>query len=90
VVTINATSSIWIRLQFSFPWLLRWQLKHEDQKLWAFGHHLTQPTNYNAVTVTASGAMLPSLLVFNAKPNGHVERKLANFPPGAHYSVQKK
>jgi hypothetical protein len=42
-----------------------------------------------AVTVTASGAMLPSLLVFNAKPNGRVERELANFPPGAHYAVQK-
>jgi hypothetical protein len=42
-----------------------------------------------AVTVTASGLMLPPYLIFNAKPNGRVERQLANFPPGAHYAVQK-
>jgi hypothetical protein len=33
--------------------------------------------------------MLPSLLVFNVKPNYCVERELTNFPPGAHFSVQK-
>jgi hypothetical protein len=42
-----------------------------------------------AVSVTASGSMLPPLLIFNAKPNGRVEKELANFPPGAHYTVQK-
>jgi hypothetical protein len=42
-----------------------------------------------AVTVTASGLMLPPYVIFNAKPNGRVERELANFPPGAHYAVQK-
>jgi hypothetical protein len=40
-------------------------------------------------TVTASGLMLPPYVIFNAKPNGHVERELANFPPGAHYAIQK-
>jgi hypothetical protein len=33
--------------------------------------------------------MLPPLLIFNAKPNGRVKKELANFPPGAHYTVQK-
>jgi hypothetical protein len=42
-----------------------------------------------AVCVTASGSMLPPLLIFNAKPNGRVERALSNFPKGAHYAVQK-
>jgi hypothetical protein len=42
-----------------------------------------------AVSVTASGSMLPPLLIFNAKPNGRVEKELANFPPGANYAVQK-
>jgi hypothetical protein len=42
-----------------------------------------------AVCVTASGSMLPPLPIFNAKPNGHVERALSNFPKGAHYAVQK-
>jgi hypothetical protein len=42
-----------------------------------------------AVCVTASGLMLPPLLIFNAKPNGHVERAISNFPTGAHYAVQK-
>jgi hypothetical protein len=42
-----------------------------------------------AVTVTASGLMLPPYVIFNAKPNGRVERELANFPPGAHYAIQK-
>jgi hypothetical protein len=32
--------------------------------------------------------MLPPYLIFNAKPNGRVERGLAHFPPGAHYAVQ--
>jgi hypothetical protein len=36
-----------------------------------------------AVTVTASGLMLPPYVIFNAKLNGHVERELAN------YAVQK-
>jgi hypothetical protein len=42
-----------------------------------------------AVTVTASGLMLLPYVIFNAKPNGHVERELANIPPGAHYAIQK-
>jgi hypothetical protein len=33
--------------------------------------------------------MLPPLLIFNAKPNGQVKKELANFPPGAHYTIQK-
>jgi hypothetical protein len=33
--------------------------------------------------------MLPPLLIFNAKPNGRVEKELGDFPPGAHYAVQK-
>jgi hypothetical protein len=42
-----------------------------------------------AVTVTASGVMLAPYVIFNAMPNGRIERQLANFPPGAHYAVQK-
>jgi hypothetical protein len=42
-----------------------------------------------AVTVTASGSMLPPYLTFNAKPSGRVERGLVNFPTGAHYAVQQ-
>jgi hypothetical protein len=42
-----------------------------------------------AITVTASGSILPPYLIFNAKPNGRVERGLVNFPTGAHYAVHQ-
>ena len=41
-----------------------------------------------ALTVTAAGGLLPPMLVFKAKPGGHVQRELRNFPEGAVYTVQ--
>jgi hypothetical protein len=42
-----------------------------------------------AVTVTASGLKLPPMMIFNAQPNGRIERELSKFPNGAVYAVQK-
>ena len=41
-----------------------------------------------ALTVTAAGGLLPPMFVFKAKPGGHVQRELRNFPEGAAYTVQ--
>ena len=41
-----------------------------------------------ALTVTAAGGLLPRMFVFKAKPGGHVQRELRNFPEGAVYTVQ--
>ena len=41
-----------------------------------------------ALTVTAAGGLLPPMFVFKAKPGGHVQRELRNFPEGVVYTVQ--
>ena len=41
-----------------------------------------------ALSVTAAGGLLPPMFVFKAKPGGHVQRELRNFPEGAVYTVQ--
>ena len=41
-----------------------------------------------ALTVTAAGGLLPPMFVFKAKPGGHVQQELRNFPEGAAYTVQ--
>ena len=41
-----------------------------------------------ALTATAAGGLLPPMFVFKAKPGGHVQRELRNFPEGAVYTVQ--
>ena len=41
-----------------------------------------------ALTVTAAGGLLPPMFVFKAKPGGHVQRELRNFPEEAVYTVQ--
>lgn len=43
-----------------------------------------------AVTVTASGKMLPLMMVFKGKPNGRIEREFRNYPVGAQYAVQDR
>ena len=43
-----------------------------------------------AVTVTASGKMLPPLIVFKGKGGGRIELEFVNFNQGAAYAVQPK
>ena len=43
-----------------------------------------------AVTVTASGDMLPPLFVFKGKPGGQIEQEFSTYEPSGIYSVQKK
>ena len=44
-----------------------------------------------AVSVEASGRMLPPMLVFRGAPNGHIaNREFGTFPDGGHYACQKK
>ena len=41
-----------------------------------------------ALTVTATGGLLPPMFVFKVKPGGRVQCELRNFPEGAVYTVQ--
>ena len=43
-----------------------------------------------AVTVTASGDMLPPLFVFKGKPRGQIEQEFSTYEPGGIYNVQEK
>lgn len=43
-----------------------------------------------AVTLTASGEMLPPFFVFKGKAGGRIEREFQDFPEGGLYSVQEK
>ena len=43
-----------------------------------------------AVTVTASGKMLPSKLVFKGKPGGRIQREFNSFPNGGTYACQER
>lgn len=43
-----------------------------------------------AVTVTASGKMLPSMFVFKGKKGGRIAREFATFPACAKYTVQDR
>ena len=43
-----------------------------------------------AVTVTASGKMLPPLVVFKGKGSGRTEQEFGKFNQGAEYAVQPK
>ena len=43
-----------------------------------------------AVTVTASGKILPTMLVFKGKPGGRIEKEFSTYPEGDHYSCQDR
>lgn len=43
-----------------------------------------------AVTVTASGLMLPPFFVYKGKPGGRIEREFSNYNAGGFYSAQEK
>ena len=43
-----------------------------------------------AVTVTASGKMLPPMIIFKGKPGGRIEREFDSYPTGAVYMVQER
>jgi DDE superfamily endonuclease len=43
-----------------------------------------------AVTITASGEMLPPLFVFKGKPGGQIEQEFLAYKAGGVYCVQEK
>jgi hypothetical protein len=43
-----------------------------------------------AVTVTASGDILPPFIVFKGKPNGRIQRDFGTYPVGSYYACQER
>ena len=43
-----------------------------------------------AVTVSASGKMLPSMIVYKGKPGRHIEREFSDFMVSRHFCVQER
>ena len=43
-----------------------------------------------AVTIDASGGMLPPMLIFKGAANGRIAREFVTYPDGGHYACQKK
>ncbi len=43
-----------------------------------------------AVTIDASGGMLPPMLIFKGAANGRIAREFVTYPDGGHYVCQKK
>jgi DDE superfamily endonuclease len=43
-----------------------------------------------AVTITAAGGYLPTMMIFKGVPGGRIEREFAKYNPGGKYAVQQK
>ena len=63
--------------------------------VWAHTVHVRTSTSSTmratvAVCVTASGKMLPPVVIFKGKKGGRIKREFTRYNPGAFYAVQEK